>query len=109
MIIGYAIVSTMEQNHDLQRDALKRAGCEKIVVDTASGGKAQRPGRDRVHDALRSGDVPAVWRLDRLGRSPKHPIELMAELEAERIGFQSFSESMEGWPEKPPGLRRARK
>ncbi len=47
----------------------------------------QRPGLERVHDALRSGDVLAVWRLDRLGRSLKHLIELMAELEAERIGF----------------------
>ena len=87
MIIGYAKVSTTEQNVDLQRDVLKRAGCEKIVEDTVSGGKAQRPGLERVHGALRSGDVLAVWRLDRLGWSLKHLIELMAELEAERIGF----------------------
>ncbi len=87
MIIGYARVSTTEQNLDLQRDALKRAGCEKIIEDTVSGGKVQRPGLERVHDALRSGDVLAVWRLDRLGRSLKHLIELMAELEsgADRI------------------------
>jgi DNA invertase Pin-like site-specific DNA recombinase len=64
----------------LQRDALKRAGCEKIIEDTVSGGKVQRPGLERVHDALRSGDLLAVWRLDRLGRSLKHLIELMAEL-----------------------------
>ncbi len=84
MIIGYSRVSTTEQNLDLQRDALKRAGCEKIIEDTFSGGKVQRRGLERVHDALRSGDVLAVWRLDRLGRSLKHLIELMGELEAVR-------------------------
>jgi DNA invertase Pin-like site-specific DNA recombinase len=78
-----------------RRDALKRAGCEKIIDDTVSGGTVQRPGLERVHDALRSGDVLAVWRLDRLGRSLKHLIELMAELEAERIGFQSVTESID--------------
>jgi len=95
MIIGYARVSTTEQNLDLQRDALKRAGCEKIIEDTVSGGKVQRPGLERVHDALRSGDVLAVWRLDRLGRSLKHLIEPMSELDAERIGFQSVTESID--------------
>ena len=55
----------------------------------------QRPGLERVHDAIRSGDQLAVWRLDRLGRSIKHLIELMAELEAERIGFQSVTESID--------------
>jgi DNA invertase Pin-like site-specific DNA recombinase len=94
MIIGYARLSTTEQNLDLQRDALKRAGCEKIIEDKVSGGKVQRPGLERVHDALRSGDVLAVWRLDRLGRSLKHLIELMAELEDDRIGFQSVTESI---------------
>ena len=95
MFVGYARVSTTEQILDLQRDALKRAGCEKIIEDTVSGGKVQRPGLERVHDALRSGDVLAVWRLDRLGRSLKHLIELMAELESERIGFQSVTESID--------------
>ena len=90
MIIGYARVSTTEQNLDLQRDALKRAGCEKIIEDKVSGGKVQRPGLERVHDAP---DLATCWRLDRLGRSLKHLIELMAELEAEWIGFQSVTES----------------
>ena len=68
MIIGYARVSTTEQNLDLQRDALKRAGCKKIIEDTVSGGKVQRPGLDRVHDALRSGqDVLATGDSTRLG------------------------------------------
>ena len=91
MIIGYARVSTTEQNLDLQRDALKRAGCEKIIEDTVSGGRVQRPRLERVHDTLRSGDVMAVWRLDRLGRSLKHLIELMAE----RIGFLSVTETID--------------
>jgi DNA invertase Pin-like site-specific DNA recombinase len=95
MIIGYARVSTTEQNLDFHRDALKQAGCEKIIEDTVSGGKVLRPGPERVHDALRSGDVLAVWRLDRLGRSLKYLIELMAELEAQRIGFQSVAESID--------------
>ena len=93
MIIGYARVSTTEQNLDLQREALKPAGCEKIIEETASGGKVQRPGLERVHDALRSGDVLAVWRLDRLGRSLKHLIELMGALEKKGIGFHSVTES----------------
>ena len=80
---------------DLRRDALKRDGCEKIIADTVSGGKVQRPGLERVHDALRSGDMLEVWRLNRLGRPLKHLIELMAEREAERIGFQSVAESID--------------
>jgi DNA invertase Pin-like site-specific DNA recombinase len=95
MRIGYARVSTTEQNLDLQRDALKRAGCEKIIEDTVSGGKLHRSGLERLREMLRPGDVLAVWRLDRLGRSLKHLIELMAELEGQGIGFQSISESID--------------
>jgi DNA invertase Pin-like site-specific DNA recombinase len=93
--IGYARVSTGDQNLDLQRDALKAARCGKIVEDTASGGKAQRSGLDRVRELLRKGDVLVVWRLDRLGRSLKHLIELMGELEAAGIGFQSVTEAID--------------
>src|SRR4029077_21055832 len=89
MIIGYARVSTTEQNLNLQRDALKRAGCEKIIEDTVSGGKVQRPGLERVHDALRSGDVLAVWRLDRLGRALQHHGELIGEAEGEGVRVHS--------------------
>jgi Resolvase, N terminal domain len=67
MRIGYARVSTTEQNLDLQRDALKRAGCEKIIEDTASGANLHRSGLERVQEMLGSGDVLAVWRLDRRG------------------------------------------
>ena len=95
MKIGYARVSTIEQNLDLQRDALKAAGCGKIIEDTVSGGKAKRDGLERVRELLRQGDVLAVWRLDRLGRTLKHLIELMAELEGQGIGFQSTTEAID--------------
>jgi DNA invertase Pin-like site-specific DNA recombinase len=95
MKIGYARVSTIEQNLDLQRDALKAAGCKKIIEDTASGGKVKRDGLERVKELLREGDVLAVWRLDRLGRTLKHLIELMAELEGHGIGFQSTTEAID--------------
>lgn len=75
MLIGYARVSTQEQTLDLQRDALTKAGCDKIFTDTLSGAVAERPG---LHDALqyvREGDTLVVWKLDRLGRSLKHLIE----------------------------------
>ena len=69
MKIGYARVSTGDQNLDPQRDALKAAGCGKIIDDTVSGGKVQRAGLDRVRELLRKGDVLVVWRLDRFTRS----------------------------------------
>ena len=68
MIIGYARISTTEHNLGLQRDVPKGAGCEKLVEDTASGPKLHRCGLEWVHYMVRSGDVLAVWRLDRLGR-----------------------------------------
>jgi DNA invertase Pin-like site-specific DNA recombinase len=95
MRIGYARVSTSEQNLDPQKDALKRAGCEKIIEDVASGKTESRSGLDRAREQLREGDVLVVWRLDRLGRSLKHLIELMAELEKQKIGFQSLQEAID--------------
>ena len=95
MLIGYARVSTHEQNHDLQRDALKQAGCDKIVEDTASGGKVQRSGLDRALELLRPGDTLVVWRLDRLGRTLRHLIELIGELEGQGIGFRSITEAID--------------
>lgn len=95
MKIGYARVSTSEQNLDLQRDALKAGGCTRIVEDTASGGRRDRTGLERVREQLREGDVLVVWRLDRLGRSLKHLIELMQELEGQGIGFQSITEAID--------------
>lgn len=74
MFVGYARVSTMEQNINLQLDALTNAGCEKIFEDTISGRKKIRPGLQATLESLKSGDTLVVWRLDRLGRSLKHLI-----------------------------------
>jgi DNA invertase Pin-like site-specific DNA recombinase len=93
--IGYARVSTHEQNLDLQRDALKQAGCEKVVEDVASGKKADRSGLEWARELLREGDVLVVWRLDRLGRSLRHLIELMAELERRGVDFRSVQEAID--------------
>lgn len=75
MLIGYARVSTNDQNPFLQDDALKKAGCEKIFTDKISGAIVNRPGLNQVKEILRKGDTLVVWRLDRLGRSLKDLIE----------------------------------
>jgi DNA invertase Pin-like site-specific DNA recombinase len=95
MLIGYARVSTDDQVLDLQRDALKAAGCRKVVEDTASGARADRAGLARALDQLREGDVLVVWRLDRLGRTLKHLIELMADLEGRGVGIRSLTEGFD--------------
>ncbi len=95
MKIGYARISTNEQNLDLQLDALAKAGCEKIFNDTASGSKTDRPG---LHDAIefaREGDVIVAYRLDRCGRSLKHLIETVSTLEAKGVHFISLSEQID--------------
>jgi DNA invertase Pin-like site-specific DNA recombinase len=95
MLIGYARVSTHEQNLDLQKDALRKARCEKLFVDVSSGNHARRSGLEQTRALLRKGDVLVVWRLDRLGRSLKQLIEFMTELEHQQIGFQSIQESID--------------
>ncbi len=95
MQIGYARVSRQVQNLALQQDALNAAGCEKIIADTASGKKTDRKGLENLTEILRPGDTLVVWRLDRLGRSLKHLIELVAELEQAGIGFKSLTESID--------------
>jgi len=95
MKIGYARVSTYEQNLDLQKDALRQAGCEKIFVDHASGARTERPGLDQALEYIREGDVFCVWRLDRLGRSLKHLIEVVERLEKEGVGFVSLQEGFD--------------
>ncbi len=95
MKIGYARISTTEQNLSLQMDALEKADCEKLFHDQISGAKTQRPGLDEALSYLRKGDVLVVWRLDRLGRSLKHLIELVNALEKRGIGFQSLQESID--------------
>ncbi len=95
MKIGYARVSTDEQNLHLQRDALKKAGCKKIVADKGvTGNSTKRDGLDRALKQLRKGDVLVVWRLDRLGRSLRHLIELIETLREKAAGFQSLSDGI---------------
>ena len=95
MLIGYARVSTHDQSLALQQDALARAGCEKIFTDTASGATTDRDGLGSAISHLRPGDTIVVWRLDRLGRSLRHLIETVTELEARGIGFKSLQESID--------------
>ncbi len=95
MKIGYARVSTQMQNLALQEKALRDAGCQKIVTDVASGKNTARPGLEQLRDILRPKDTLVVWRLDRLGRSLKHLIELVGELEQEGIGFKSLQEAID--------------
>ena len=95
MNIGYARISTGEQLLDLQRDALTAAACESIYTDTLSGAKASRPGLEEALSYIRKGDTLVVWRLDRLGRSLKHLIELMTGLEERGIGFKSLTEQID--------------
>jgi len=94
MNIGYARVSTFEQNLDLQIDALKKADCEKIVTDAISGSIAERPGLSKLNEILRKGDTLIVWRLDRLGRSLKHLIEIINNFEKKGVAFQSLEETI---------------
>lgn len=95
MKIGYARVSTHDQNLDLQKDALEKAGCEKIYVDEISGTVAKREGLEKANEILRKGDVLIVWRLDRLGRSIRDLIDWVTRLEEEGIGFKSLQESID--------------
>src|SRR6476619_570643 len=95
MDIGYARVSTGEQTLNLQLDALQAAGCGKIYQETASGAKADRPVLDEVLSYLRPGDTLVVWRLDRLGRSLQHLIEVVAGLAERGIGFKSLTEQID--------------
>lgn len=95
MKVGYARVSTHEQNLALQTDALSQAGCEKIYKDQISGSKSARPGFEEALTYLRKGDVLVVWRLDRLGRSLKHLIEIITLLDERGVGFQSLQESID--------------
>lgn len=93
--IGYARVSTEDQNLDMQRDALTAAGCSVIYEETASGKGAARPEPEQCRKALRPGDALIVWRLDRLGRSLPDLVQIVSELEQKDIGFESVTERIE--------------
>lgn len=95
MLIGYARVSTDDQNLDLQRDALRGAGCERMFEDMTSGAKAERTGLTGLMTVLRAGDTVVIWRLDRLGRSLKNLIELVERLEAAQVGLRSLQENID--------------
>ena len=95
MLIGYARVSTEDQNLDLQKDALTKAGCERVLEDHEGGAKARRPGLEGALEYARQGDTLTVWRLDRLGRSLRDLIDLVNQLEARGVGLKSLEESID--------------
>lgn len=95
MEIGYARVSSLDQNLGMQRDELEKGGCEKVIVDQVSGTVANRPGLAKVKELLRKGDALVVWRLDRLGRSLRDLIEWAQWLEGKGIALQSLKESID--------------
>ncbi len=94
-LLGYARVSTLEQNPDLQVDELTAAGCWKVWTDHASGALDRRPQLDAVLEQLRPGDTLMVWRLDRLGRSLRHLIEVVTGLDEREVGFRSLRENID--------------
>jgi DNA invertase Pin-like site-specific DNA recombinase len=94
-VIGYARVSTIDQDPQLQLDALKHAGAARIFTDHGvSGSKAGRPQLDACLDHLREGDVLTVWKLDRLGRNTQNVLALVDELTSRSIGFCSLTEGL---------------
>jgi DNA invertase Pin-like site-specific DNA recombinase len=95
MLIGYARVSTQDQNLELQRKALIDAGCEKIFDDKVSGSRSERPGLAQALGILRDGDTLVVWKLDRLGRSVKHLVDLVGELDELGVHFRSLTDSID--------------
>lgn len=95
MLIGYARVSTKDQKLTSQKDALREHGCDKIYTDKVSGAKAERPGLDRMLRNVREGDTIVVWKLDRLGRSLKHLVELAEELNQRGVGLKSLNDPID--------------
>ncbi len=94
-LIGYARTSSTEQNPQLQLDALTATGCARIFTESASGMKTSRPELDAALDYLREGDQLVVWRLDRLGRSLPHLLDVLAQLDGRGVGFRSLTEALD--------------
>ncbi|MDO1449185.1 recombinase family protein [Rhodocytophaga aerolata] len=95
MKIGYARVSTQDQNLELQLDALKAAGCEQIYKEKVSAASTDRLQLQKMMDSLRNGDTVVVWKLDRLGRSLKELIERVTNFQQKGIGFISLNDSID--------------
>ncbi len=95
MLIGYARVSTTDQDLSLQTDALKKAGCEKIFKEKISGAKTDRPALTKALDFAREDDCIVVWRLDRLGRNLRDLLATIDRLSERQVGFQSLTESID--------------
>ncbi|SOB75866.1 Site-specific DNA recombinase [Marinobacter sp. LV10R510-11A] len=95
MIIGYARVSTQDQNPEFQVDALEKAGCEQIFQEKFTGKLRERPELSQCLRTLRKGDILVVWKLDRLARSLKDLVEIVQELHDREIGFKSLTESID--------------
>src|SRR5688572_8309158 len=94
-LMGYARVSTADQNPDLQMDALQEAGCLRMFVDQASGVLDERPELSRLLEQLQPGNTLVVWKLDRLGRSLRHLIDVVSELQGRGVGFRSLHENID--------------
>ena len=94
-LLGYARVSTKDQDASLQIDALENHGCTKIFTDTKSGVLAERPELIRLLDYAREGDTLVVWKLDRLGRSMTHLLQTVSDLEGRGVGFRSLTENID--------------
>lgn len=95
MQIGYARVSTKEQHLDLQVDSLRRSGCEKVFQEVVCGARAERPVLDALLGGLRPGDVIVIWKLDRLGRSLRHLVELADTLIEQDVGLKSLNDPID--------------
>jgi DNA invertase Pin-like site-specific DNA recombinase len=95
MLIGYARVSTTDQDLNLQIDALTKAGCERLFTDKASGANNDRPGLTEALHFARAGDTLVIWKLDRLGRSIRGLLELAAGLSARKVDFQSLTDGFD--------------
>ena len=95
MLVGYARVSTLDQNLELQLSALQEAGCEKLYQDQISGTKTNRPGLNMALEVLRKNDTLVVWKLDRLGRTVKGLIDLVNSLHQKEIHFKSITDNVD--------------
>jgi len=95
LLIGYARVSTEDQNLQLQLDALKKANCKRVFTDKISGARNDRPGLDDALSHLRPGDTLVVWKLDRLGRTVKALVDLIVDLETDQVNFRSLTDGID--------------